>query len=81
MEGTQPGSGQLWHDRGRGIGEGEDRGNGIRLDLSLVLLWRHLDGVLALEVGGGCRDVVKGKQRRFAIPKNVCASRSSAILR
>ena len=72
VEATQPGSGQLWYDRGRGIGKGEDRGNGIRLDLSLVLLWRHLDGVLALEVGGSCRDVVKNKQRGFAIRK-MCA--------
>lgn len=70
----------LWHDRGRAVWEGEDRGNGIRLDLSLVLLWRHLDGVLALEVGGGCRDVGKSKQKRFAIPKMCALSGFSAIL-
>lgn len=55
---TQPESGQLWHDLGRPIeGVGYLR-DGIRLDLSLVLLWRHLVGLLALEGCRVCRDVV-----------------------
>lgn len=66
---TQPKSGQLWHDLGRqteGLGNLRD---GIRLDLSLVLLRRHLDGLLALE---GCRVrryvVVMVEQQTSAIP-------------
>ncbi len=57
-ERTQPRSGQLWHDRGRCRGEGEDREDAIRLDLRLVLLRRHIDGSLAVEVVGGRRIVV-----------------------
>ena len=73
---TQPKSGQLWHDLGRQIEGLEDLRDGIRLDLCLVLLWRHLDGLLALEgrrVGGD--GVVKGEQQTSANP-NMCALKS-----
>ena len=55
---TQPKSGQLWHDLGRQIEGLGDLRDGIRLDLCLVLLWRHVDGILALEGRGAGRDVV-----------------------
>ena len=66
---TQPKSGQLWHDLGRQIEGLGDLRNGIRFDLCLVLLWRHLDVLLALEgrrVGGNV--VVKVEQQMSAIP-------------
>lgn len=68
-ERTQPKSGPLWHDLGRQVeGLGGLR-NGIRLDLSLVLLWRHLDGLLALRECRICRDVVVVvEQQTSAIP-------------
>ena len=53
---TQPKSGQLWHDHGRQVEGAGDLRDSIRLDLCLVLLWRHLDGFLAL---GGCRSWVE----------------------
>ena len=66
---TQPKSGQLWHDLGRTIEWLGNLRDGIRLDLSLVLLWRHLDGLLALEGYRSCRNViVMVKQQTFAIP-------------
>ena len=66
---TQPESGELWHDLGRQIEGLGDLRDGIRLDLCLVLLWRHLEGLLALEgrrVGGDV--VVMVEQQRSAIP-------------
>ena len=66
---TQPKSGQLWHDLGRQIEGLGDLRNGIRLDLSLVLLWRHLEGLLALQGCRICRDVVvMVEQQTSAIP-------------
>lgn len=65
---TQPKNGQLWHDHGRQIGGVGDLRDGIRLDLSLVLLWRHINGVLELEGCRVCRNVgVTVQQQRSAI--------------
>ena len=55
----------------RGIGERKRRKDCIRLDLGLVLLGRHLESRLVVEVRIWCRGVCKNPTKALATPKCV----------